>query len=191
MNTIFNCYVYSHSFNGETRYIGKGTGKRAWSHKRSKHWHHLYNLHGQPEVKILAKSLSDEEAFKLEEILIESLGREIDGGRLINISEGKLGAISGNTPWNKGSPWSEEVKDKMRGQRNTKHNKQFKTGNTPHNRGIPMSDDQRYKVKESCSQLWRCGSTGIIKPKHWFGRYRKDLLDSIVKYNVDISTKEN
>lgn len=67
-------YVYAHEDpNGNFFYIGKGTGRRAWSKDRDQnwHWHVEKHLAGVYSVRILADDLSSEAAELLESVWIE------------------------------------------------------------------------------------------------------------------------
>jgi hypothetical protein len=62
-------YVYAHVDSaGNTFYIGKGRGRRAWSLDRHSFWNRYVekHLHGQFSVEILDDNLSSEEAENLE-----------------------------------------------------------------------------------------------------------------------------
>jgi hypothetical protein len=81
-------YVYGH-YRKDTKelfYVGKGTGKRAWSERhRNRYWKNVVNKHGF-NVKILHDNLTDEEAFNKEKELIAEVGLEnltnmLDGGQ--------------------------------------------------------------------------------------------------------------
>jgi hypothetical protein len=84
-------YVYGHyDLNGSLFFVGKGTGKRAWSKDRHPLWGRYVNHHlsGKYEVRIIADSMSTEEAEKLEAELIskhsdslvnwQNMGRKTD-----------------------------------------------------------------------------------------------------------------
>lgn len=75
-------YVYGHyDLNGSLFFVGKGTGKRAWSKDRHPLWERYVNHHlsGKYEVMIIADSMTTEEAEKLE---AELISRHSD--RLVN-----------------------------------------------------------------------------------------------------------
>jgi hypothetical protein len=71
-------YIYGHyrADSGKLFYIGKGTGKRAWTTSgRSKYWRSVANKYGY-EVKILEDNLTEEEAYDKEVQLIAEVGLE-------------------------------------------------------------------------------------------------------------------
>ncbi|MCL5286612.1 MAG: hypothetical protein M1453_01265 [Acidobacteria bacterium] len=81
-------YVYAHlDTAGQFFYIGKGTGRRAWSTERHVLWHRYVAKHlkGLYNVRILQDNLSEEEAEQLESDWIaqcsESLVNWINMGR--------------------------------------------------------------------------------------------------------------
>lgn len=81
-------YVYAHmDQNGVPFYIGKGTGRRAWSKDRDRLWHRYVekHLHGQYSVVVLADDLSSEDAEELESVWIaqetETLVNGVNAGR--------------------------------------------------------------------------------------------------------------
>jgi hypothetical protein len=66
-------YVYGHyDLNDSLFYVGKGTGKRAWSKERHPLWQRYVNCHlsGKYEVKIIADSMTTEEAEEFEAQII-------------------------------------------------------------------------------------------------------------------------
>jgi hypothetical protein len=65
-----NFYVYVHKDrNGNIFYVGKGTGKRAWSKDRDRIWHRYVKekLGDQFEVEIVKNDLHEDEALVLEQ----------------------------------------------------------------------------------------------------------------------------
>ena len=84
-------YVYGHfDQHGALFYVGKGTGKRAWSKNRHPLWHRYVNdhLNGKYSIRILIDGLSAEDAENLEFGLIalhgEHLVNWINPGRRTN-----------------------------------------------------------------------------------------------------------
>ena len=87
-------YIYAHHRNdsGALFYVGKGTGKRAWtirSSGRNPHWQNIVRKHGRT-VRIVADGLDEELAFLGEVELIDKLRRL--GADLTNTTEGGEGA---------------------------------------------------------------------------------------------------
>ena len=79
-------YVYAHfrADDGRLFYIGKGSGKRAWSRSsRNRHWRSVVARHGF-RVRLLRQNLTEVEAFRVEALLIAarraSLATYTDGG---------------------------------------------------------------------------------------------------------------
>jgi hypothetical protein len=85
-------YVYGHykADTGELFYIGKGTGKRAWSrYYRNQHWKNVVNKHGL-KVEVLYDGLTEELAYEKEKEIIAEVGLN----NLTNISDGGDGPTS-------------------------------------------------------------------------------------------------
>jgi hypothetical protein len=83
-------YVYAHIniTTNEVFYIGKGFGDRCNSLLgRSKYWHRIVNKYGY-DVIIIQESLSNEEALEKEIYWIKRINRKINGGSLINMTDG-------------------------------------------------------------------------------------------------------
>ena len=83
-------YVYAHIniTTNEVFYIGKGFGDRCNSLLgRSKYWHRIVNKYGY-DVIIIQESLSNEEALEIEIYWIKRINRKINGGSLINMTDG-------------------------------------------------------------------------------------------------------
>jgi hypothetical protein len=98
-------YTYAHyTPQGRLFYIGKGQGRRAYIfHKRNNYWNHVVEKHGKPDVEILARWDTEEEAFSHEILLIECF-KEL-GHKLVNLSNGGEGPS--------GLQHSEEFKQKI------------------------------------------------------------------------------
>lgn len=70
-------YVYVHKDSaGRPFYVGKGAGDRAWSKDRDSNWHRYVDghLHGAYSVEVVKDGLSEEDALRLEDELIEQHG---------------------------------------------------------------------------------------------------------------------
>lgn len=75
-----NFYVYFHlDKDGNIFYVGKGTGKRAWSKDRHEVWNKYVDqrLNGEYEVKIHKDGLTEEQAESLEDELIAEHGEKL------------------------------------------------------------------------------------------------------------------
>lgn len=101
---VFYIYILFR-LNGIPCYIGKGKGNR-WLVHESKHEYKCSNIHlrniikqakkvgkGLPKIK-LRENLTEDEALALEVIFIKAIGREKDGGPLVNATDGGDG-VSG------------------------------------------------------------------------------------------------
>jgi hypothetical protein len=107
---VFCTYAH-YTPQGRLFYIGKGNEDRARSLKgRNKYWRRVVKKYGKPDVQILANWDTNKEACSHEMLLI-SCFREL-GHELCNMTSGGEGTY-GITPWNKGKPWSEEIKVKQ------------------------------------------------------------------------------
>lgn len=74
-------YVYVHIDPlGNIFYVGKGTGKRAWSHDRHDLWNrYIKRFGGEYSVQIIKENFTEDEAHDLEDDLIVEYG-----GQLVN-----------------------------------------------------------------------------------------------------------
>ena len=85
----FYVYVHKKKTNGEVFYVGKGSGKRAWSaFGRNSLWKRTADKYGWL-VEIVQDNLQDWYAFELERDLISYYGRrDLGHGNLTNMSDG-------------------------------------------------------------------------------------------------------
>lgn len=86
--------VYRHSTPcGKIFYIGMGSEGRAYTrHSRNVFWKRIKRKYGGFNVDILARDLSVEQAYELEELLISEYGRRDNGtGILCNLDDGGAG----------------------------------------------------------------------------------------------------
>lgn len=73
-------YVYVHRDPmGRIFYVGRGTGKRAWSEDRHPIWHRFVTerLGGKYDVEIVASGLTEEDALEREDELINQYGSQL------------------------------------------------------------------------------------------------------------------
>ncbi len=74
-------YVYTHEYAsgpkaGRPFYVGKGSGRRAWSvSTRSRFWKAVSSKYGHT-VRIIDDGISETQAFELEKFLIETIGQD-------------------------------------------------------------------------------------------------------------------
>jgi hypothetical protein len=71
-------YVYEHirPDTGKIFYVGKGSGKRAFTRRgRNRYWHRVVNKTGSFSVRLVAENLDEELAFLVEGELIDKLKR--------------------------------------------------------------------------------------------------------------------
>ena len=145
MDTRFYVYAYLRKDGQTPYYIGKGSGNRAWSSKRS-----IKPPHDNTRIKIIANSLCEDEAFLLEKKLIIQFGRkDLGTGILYNKTDGGEG----------GSNISPETRAKRSkalkgvyigersvwgGKRNPEQSKRMKGENHPLY-GVPCSEERKSK----------------------------------------------
>lgn len=135
-------YVYIlYRPDGRPCYVGKGKGDRWRRHE----WKSLIGKHPNPHLENIirnaggslrrvkiANELVEAESFELERFLITEIRREINGGPLVNLTDGGEGpsglkfspeviekmskSLLGKPAWNKGKKgcFSEETREKMR-----------------------------------------------------------------------------
>ena len=111
-------YIYLHRRNdtGEVFYVGKGSGNRATTRdNRNPHWHNVVNKAGFT-AEIIAKGLTDAEAYWVEPLLIEAHGGVEN---LTNVHEGGHGFTSAEAiEYNKRRSHTPESREKLsKGQR--------------------------------------------------------------------------
>lgn len=85
----FYVYIHRKATTGEIFYVGKGTGRRAWTAKnRNVYWHRVVKKHGLV-VEIVLDGLQEWAALELEIDYIALHGRKNTGyGSLINLTDG-------------------------------------------------------------------------------------------------------
>jgi len=109
---MFYVYIHCRADTGEPFYVGKGKGKRAYSKSgRNFLWKHIVETQGY-KIKIISYFSDELEALKEEVKVIKELRGT--GVNLVNKTSGGQG-VSGlsKIPWNKGKPWSQDIKDKF------------------------------------------------------------------------------
>lgn len=135
-------YVYSHTRldKDEIFYIGIGSDedyKRAFSLQgRNRHWYNIIRKTDY-EVNIIHTELTWEEACKREIELIKKLGRQKDGGILVNLTEGGDGFKSNH---------SQKTKDQIRDFYKGKSYEEIY--------GEERAAEQRENRRESVTHVW-------------------------------------
>ena len=113
-------YLYFHIDPITTKifYIGKGKGKRAWcKSKVGRNLHHYRKLNKLIEygykmddiVYIVERNIDEQYAFEKEKKLIDLFGKQINGGTLLNISDGGEGGLNGESNHNFNRQISESI----------------------------------------------------------------------------------
>jgi hypothetical protein len=123
-------YVYQYlRENGSPYYVGKGSGRRAYVSQRI-----IPKPTDNTRIQIIAKNLTESEAFLLETKLITVYGRiDLGTGILRNKTDGGDGAhkVVNKIAWNKGKKQSDEHNQKIseslkRYKRTENHNRKIK-----------------------------------------------------------------
>ena len=142
-------YVYAHTKPDKTVfYVGKGTHKRAWSHRgRNKHWQHTVAKHGH-EVVLLVDGLTQEQAIEEEAAIIAhfkpfgTLVNILDRGDIAPSSHPDVAAAISMSL--RGIKRSEETKAKLRAVVRTDEWRQ-KSSKSAKERS-PISEETRAKI---------------------------------------------
>lgn len=89
---IFYVYCHRRCDDNSIFYVGKGKGDRASSrYSRNRYWHHIANKCGYT-IDYVDQNLTEEEAFELESLMIQEIGRhDLGNGRLVNTTDGGEG----------------------------------------------------------------------------------------------------
>jgi hypothetical protein len=138
----FYTYAYLRE-DGSPYYVGKGSGKRAYSN----HGRNILKPEDESKIIILKKNLDEEDAYQHEVYMIAIFGRkDLGTGILYNKTNGGEG--------NRGLLMSEETKRKMSEKRKNKplHKNFIKAAieyNEKFNRGVPKSEECKRKISES------------------------------------------
>lgn len=173
--------------NGVPCYVGQGVGDRYKRHgynksSRNPHLAAIYKNAGDNPlpVAIIRDGLSRDEAVEIEAAFIQAIGRECNGGPLVNRTDGGEGTLG----WKASQEWRKHRSDKarklwkdpvyrenmLRSDRGRSGNKNTRTdefkdvvskklkGNT-HTLGLKHSEESKKKMSEA--------RKGVKKPQEW------------------------
>lgn len=157
-------YVYAHRKpNGEIFYVGKGKGNRAWSpHGRNTFWKSIVAKYCH-SVEIVDNSLSEKQAFELEEFLISYCKTRRQGGTLTNLTLGGEGASGLEC-----SPETrEKISAKARGTGNGRSDKVIYNFINFHTGEKYMGTRQDFTATYSINVSDICKNSKILTVKSW------------------------
>lgn len=162
-------YVYAYLREDDSPYyVGKGKGNRAWK----KGLREVKPPNNDSHIQIKSHNLTEDAAFELEKKLISQYGRkDIGTGILRNKSDGGDG--------NSGYKWTEQQKDKRRGENNPMYGR---VGSLAPNykripkqesiekwketrKGYTTSDNTKQKLRESCKGINLGENNPMANPK--------------------------
>lgn len=166
MENKFYVYTHKRQDNGEVFYVGKGTGRRAWSSNgRSERWKSIADNFGF-DVEIIHENLTQSEAFEIE---VYEISKAKEKYELANIAKGGAGGTSAGykhsdevkqliSRTQKGRRKSEEHKEKLRiantgkklsDETRARMSNVRKKKGTNHLEGIPKTDEHKKKLSDS------------------------------------------
>jgi hypothetical protein len=161
-NTKIMNKFYTYAYLREDRtpyYVGKGTGKRAYSkHQKSKIKGGYFIPPEKNRILILKQNLTEEDAFKHEIYMIAVLGRKDNGtGILRNLTDGGEGVSNPSEETrrkireaNIGKTPSEETKRKIReGNIGKTHSEESRRKMSEAMKGRTISEQHKRKMSES------------------------------------------
>jgi bisphosphoglycerate-dependent phosphoglycerate mutase len=137
-------YAYVHCKpDGTPFYVGKGTVRRSKKlYGRNERHTRTVEKYGKDNILIGRMECStDDTAFELERGIIKCLKRF--GVDLANMTEGGLGGLQDQVPWNKGKKFTDEHRAKLSAAR---------MGKSPWNKGNTFSAEAKAKMSESAKK---------------------------------------
>ena len=168
-------YVYLYlRIDGTPYYVGKGKGNR---YKGS----HTVSVPPLERIEFVAENLTDEQACKLEQELIEQYGRkDLGTGILRNLTSGGEGAVPGPLV-------RQKLSDIKKGKRPNNYGKTYtcksgfenrskaKAGRNHSYYGKQRSDEERQKISKTIKETWsrplqtcpHCGKQGYQNMTRW------------------------
>lgn len=190
-------YVYVHRRNdtGAIFYVGKGCGKRATKKlDRSDWWKSIEAKHGRT-IEIIKRGMNEQDAFDLEQWIIESIGRD----SLCNLRDGGSGGIEPSAETRrkmseakKGRKPSEETKEKMRIRATGFRHSDESKAKIKAARSIqimrPMSEEAKEKISKAKKRLKRsaehCAAISAGKTGKKIGPMSDSAKESLRKANL-------
>jgi DNA repair ATPase RecN len=176
-------YIYGHykKDTGELFYVGKGSGKRAWSKSRNKHWHNVVNKHGYV-VKILEDGLTDEQAFSRERELIAEVGLNnltnmLDGGQGLTVKDAQR-RLQDTEFRNR---FTQAMREKVH------QNPEWKQKISESVKKLHQDPEWKQKISESVKKLhqdpeWKQKNLEANRKRVQNPEYRKRLSESVKRY---------
>jgi hypothetical protein len=124
---------------GTPFYVGKGTVRRSKKlYGRNEYHTRTVEKYGKDNILIGRIECSDDDiAFELERGIIKCLKRS--DVELTNMTEGGLGGLQDQVPWNKGKKFTDEHRAKLSAAR---------MGKSPWNKGKKMSESTLEKMRD-------------------------------------------
>ena len=181
MDNKFYTYAYLRE-DGTPYYIGKGCGERAY-----KSCGRRVKTPTKDRILILKQNLSEEEAFRHEVYMISVLGREINGGILLNFTDGGEGAT--------GNSHSLETRQKMsKARKGKKHSREWgeniSKAKTGKKRG-PHTEEHKQKIRQSMkgknpSPEHRAKLSASQKGRVFSPEHRQKLSEAIRLYHAKV-----
>jgi hypothetical protein len=161
MEKKFYVYVHRRETDGSVFYVGKGTGRRAWSFlNRNPYWKRIANKQGFT-VNILVKNINEVCAFSIEKALIKLYGRQ-SLSNMTNGGEGPSGFHHSEktkadlrgprpnaNPWLKGKSVPEYLKIKLRDVKlGTKQSPEHAEKSRKNKLGVKVADTSKMNLEK-------------------------------------------
>lgn len=145
---LFFMVVYFHRnpVTYEIFYVGIGSSIRRARRifgNRTTFYENYVKKHGRPIIQLVHDNLTREQAIQWEIFYIKLLGKRINGGQLLNFSDGGEGAV--------GVHWSEERKLAFGNiHRGSKRSDESKRRMSQWQKGKKLTEEHKRKLSETC-----------------------------------------